>query len=138
MSLEQLVSLLDENEGIGKNDAASNVQISIANVKLRKNGINEIPLEFAELLKKYNGLSYDGNVIFGIDTKTSFFPDLIEFNLDILKDQKTSCVILGQDDDNFLVYDYEPKQYRIIDKDDFEEKVKTDDLTYAVAWILKI
>lgn len=135
MSLEQLLS---ENDEIGKNNAASAVQINIANVKLRKNGINEIPQDFAEMLKTHNGLSCDGNVIFGVDTKTMFFPDLVDVNCRILKDEDTSCIILGQDEDNFLVYDYETKKYRIIDQEDFEEKVRTDDLAYAVAWILKI
>ena len=138
MSLEQLSAILNENEEVGKNDAASAVQINIANVKLRKNGINEIPQDFADMLQKYNGLSCDGNVIFGVDTKTMFFPDLFDVNCRILKDEDTSCIILGQDEDNFLVYDYQPKKYRIIDQEDFEEKVVTDDLTYAVAWILKI
>jgi len=90
------------------------------------------------LLKKYNGLSCNGNVIFGVDTGTMFFPDLVVVNSHILKDEETSCIILGQDEQNFLVYDYEPKKYRIIDQEDFEEKVSTDDLAYAVAWILKI
>ncbi len=138
MSLEQLVSILDENEEVGKNEPATAVQISIANVKLRKERINEIPPEFGELLKRYNGLSCDGNVIFGVDTGTMFFPDLVVVNSHILKDEETSCIILGQDEQNFLVYDYEPKKYRIIDQEDFEEKVSTDDLAYAVAWILKI
>lgn len=138
MSLEQLSAILNKNEEVGKNDAASAVQINIANVKLRKNGINEIPQDFADMLQKYNGLSCDGNVIFGVDTKTMFFPDLVDVNCRILKDEDTSCIILGQDEDNFLVYDYEPKKYRIIDQENFEEKIVTDDLTYAVAWILKI
>jgi len=138
MSLEQIITILDKNEEVGKNEAASAVQINIANVKLRKDGIGEIPEEFGELLKKYNGLSCNGNVIFGVDTGTMFFPDLVVVNSHILKDEETSCIILGQDEQNFLVYDYEPKKYRIIDQEDFEEKVSTDDLAYAVAWILKI
>ncbi len=138
MNLEQFIDIIDQNEEIGKNDAATDVQIGIANIKLRKNGLNEVPGDFAMLLKKYNGLSCDGNVIFGVDTKTMFFPDLVEFNMDILKNEETSCIILGQDEENFLIYDYDVKKYRIIEHGDFEEKVKTDDLFYAVAWILKI
>jgi len=105
---------------------------------LKKNGIGEIPDDFAMLLKKYNGLSCDGNVIFGVDTKTMFFPDLVEFNIDILENEESACVILGQDEENFLVYDYDVQKYRIFEQGDFEEKITTDDLFYAVAWILKI
>ena len=138
MNLEQFIEIINQNEEIGKNDAATDVQISIASIRLRKSGLNEIPDDFAMLLKKYNGLSCDGNVIFGVDTQTMFFPDLVEFNMDILENEETSCIILGQDEEDFLVYDYDVKKYRIIDQEDFEEKLKTTDLFYAVAWILKI
>ena len=138
MNLEQFIEIIDQNEEIGKNDPATSVQINIANVRLKKNGIGEIPDDFAMLLKKYNGLSYDGNVIFGVDTKTMFFPDLVEFNIDILENEESACVILGQDEENFLVYDYDIQKYRIFEQGDFEEKITTDDLFYAVAWILKI
>jgi len=37
MSLEQIITILDKNEEVGKNEAASAVQINIANVKLRRN-----------------------------------------------------------------------------------------------------
>jgi len=138
MNLEQFIEIIDQNEEIGKNDPATSVQINIANVRLKKNGIGEIPDDFAMLLKKYNGLSCDGNVIFGVDTKTMFFPDLVEFNIDILENEESACVILGQDEENFLVYDYDVQKYRIFEQGDFEEKITTDDLFYAVAWILKI
>ena len=138
MNLEKLISLLDENDEVGKNNATADPQIVIANMKLRKSGLGEIPQDFALLLKKYNGLSCNGNVIFGIDTKTMFFPDLIEFNENNTKDEKIDGIILGQDEDSFLVYNREFQNYRIIDKDNYEEKVCTDDLIYAIAWILKI
>lgn len=138
MNLEQFIEIIDQNEEIGKNDPATSVQINIANVRLKKNGIGEIPDDFEMLLKKYNGLSCDGNVIFGVDTKTMFFPDLVEFNIDILENEESACVILGQDEENFLVYDYDVQKYRIFEQGDFEEKITTDDLFYAVAWILKI
>ncbi len=139
MSLEQLIQILDENEEVGKNDSDINdMQIAVANIKLRKNGIAQIPDDFATLLKKYNGLSCGGNTIFGINTGTSFFPDLVDFNINMLADEDVSCVILGQDDDFYLIYDEEKLCYRIIDQSDFFEELSTDDLTTAVTWILKI
>lgn len=139
MSFEQLISILDDHEEVGKNEPpVGSMQITVANIKLRKNGIPPIPESFAQLLKKYNGLSCDGNTVFGLNTETSFFPDLLDVNIHILKDEDSSCIILGQDEEFYLVYDEDENAYRVIDKDDFEERFRTTDICEAVTWVLKL
>ncbi|MBR1648375.1 MAG: hypothetical protein IJ689_02110 [Alphaproteobacteria bacterium] len=138
MSLEILFKSIEENEEIGRNEPVSEPLIMSANLELRRAGVVAMPREFWEVLKKYNGLSHEGNVIFGIGTGTEFFPDLVEVNTRLLQGEDAECVILGQDDDFYLIYDEQTKLYRIIDQTDFAEEVRTSDLAYAIAWILKI
>ncbi len=139
MNLEQLSVLLNDNDEVGKNEPGiGSMQITVADIKLRKNGIPAIPQDFSQLLKKYNGLSCNGNTIFGLNTNTSFFPDLLDFNIKLLKDEDSSCIILGQDDEFYLVYDEDASAYRIIDQSDFEERLRTSNLPEAVTWILKL
>lgn len=139
MNLDELAKLLDGNEEVGKNEPGiGSMQITVADMKLRKNGIPTIPQAFSQLLKKYNGLSCDGNTIFGLNTNTPFFPDLLDFNIKLLKDEDSSCIILGQDEEFYLVYDEDASIYRIIDKSDFEERLRTANLPEAVTWILKL
>ncbi|MBR5482919.1 MAG: hypothetical protein IKV11_02520, partial [Alphaproteobacteria bacterium] len=125
MSFDKLISILAENDEVGKNNPCTDMQITVANVKLRRNNIPNIPVDFAELLKKYNGLSCDGNTIFGVATETMFFPDLVDFNISIFEDEETASIVLGQDEDFYLIYDYIQKTYRIIDKFDFEERIRS-------------
>ncbi len=138
MSFDKLINILAENEEVGKNSPCTDMQITVANVKLRKNNIPNIPNDFAELLKKYNGLSCDGNTIFGVATGTIFFPDLVDFNISLFEDEKTLNIVLGQDEDFYLIYDYTRKTYRIIDKSDFEERIQSNNLLDVITWILKI
>ena len=148
MSFDKLISILAENDEVGKNNPCTDMQITVANVKLRRNNIPNIPADFAELLKKYNGLSCDGNTIFGVATETMFFPDLVDFNISLLKeianlkasieDEETANIVLGQDEDFYLIYDYIQKTYRIIDKFDFEERIRSNELLDVITWILKI
>ena len=138
MSFDKLISILAENEEVGKNNPCTDMQITVANVKLRKNNIPNIPADFAELLKKYNGLSCDGNTIFGVATETMFFPDLVDFNISIFEEEETASIVLGQDEDFYLIYDYIQKTYRIIDKFDFEERIRSNELLDVITWILKI
>lgn len=139
MNLEQLSVLLNDNDEVGKNEPGiGSMQVTVADIKLRKNGIPAIPQDFSQLLKKYNGLSCNGNTIFGLNTNTSFFPDLLDFNIKLLKDEDSSCIILGQDDEFYLVYDEDAAAYRIIDQSDFEERLRTPNLPEAVTWILKL
>ena len=138
MSFDKLISILAENDEVGKNNPCTDMQITVANVKLRRNNIPNIPVDFAELLKKYNGLSCDGNTIFGVATETMFFPDLVDFNISIFEDEETASIVLGQDEDFYLIYDYIQKTYRIIDKFDFEERIRSNELLDVITWILKI
>ena len=138
MSFDKLISILAENDEVGKNNPCTDMQITVANVKLRRNNIPNIPVDFAELLKKYNGLSCDGNTIFGVATETMFFPDLVDFNISLFEDEETANIVLGQDEDFYLIYDYIQKTYRIIDKFDFEERIRSNELLDVITWILKI
>ena len=138
MSFDKLISILAENDEVGKNNPCTDMQITVANVKLRRNNIPNIPVDFAELLKKHNGLSCDGNTIFGVATETMFFPDLVDFNISIFEDEETASIVLGQDEDFYLIYDYIQKTYRIIDKFDFEERIRSNELLDVITWILKI
>jgi hypothetical protein len=138
MSFDKLISILAENDEVGKNNPCTDMQITVANVKLRRNNIPNIPADFAELLKKYNGLSCDGNTIFGVATETMFFPDLVDFNISLFEDEETANIVLGQDEDFYLIYDYIQKTYRIIDKFDFEERIRSNELLDVITWILKI
>ena len=138
MSFDKLISILAENDEVGKNNPCTDMQITVANVKLRRNNIPNIPADFAELLKKYNGLSCDGNTIFGVATETMFFPDLVDFNISLFEDEETASIVLGQDEDFYLIYDYIQKTYRIIDKFDFEERIRSNELLDVITWILKI
>ena len=140
MNKEEFLSIITEEEYVGLNEPTTDAQIAMVNMKLQKSGLPKLPAEFADLLKLYNGMSNDGNVIFGINTDTAFFPDLLDFNSKIvsLSSEPVDCLILGHDEEFLLAWYPQEEVYRIIDSDDFSEYRLAPDLFWAIMWILKI
>ncbi len=138
MDWNEFLSAIKDEDYIGLNEAATDAQIALVNVKLRQNGFPELPQDFIQVLKMYNGLSYDGNVIFGINTDNNFFPDLLDFNLKVINGKNSNSLILGRDEEFLLVWQAQNQSYSIVDADDFSEHRLAPDLFWAILWILKI
>jgi hypothetical protein len=139
MLLDELLDYIEENCEIGFNKGTTDIQIALANVKLKQANIPTIPKDFALLLKHFNGLSNNGSIILGVNTGSPLFPDLVDLNIKIFAEEdETSLIILGYDEIFYLIYDDEEEIYRIIDKDDFEEETSTTKLTEIIPYLLKI
>ena len=140
MNKEDFLSIIADEDYVGLNDPTTDAQIAMVNMKLQKSGLPKMPQDFSDLLKLYNGISYEGNVIFGINTDTDFFPDLVTFNSQIISysDEAADCLILGRDEEFLLAWYPHDGIYRIIDSDDFSEYRAAPDLYWAILWILKI
>ncbi len=138
MTLDELCSFLEESGDIGLNESkTTDVQIALANLALKKENIPALPADFTKILKKFNGMSNEGSFVLGINTKSSFFPDLVDYNISTLKGQKTNSVILGYDDMYYYVFDYSKEKYRMIDKDDFSEEAAFSNIVEFLPYIIK-
>lgn len=138
MTFEELITYLKNDSELGLNTATSEVQIALANVKLKQANLPPIPEDFGKLLKNFNGISNNGSIILGVNTGTAMFPELVKFNVQTIGNQESSSIILGYDDMYYLIYDYERKAYRIIDKDDFSEEAETIDFAQIITYLLKV
>lgn len=138
MTVQELIDYLKQNEDIGRNKPISEVKIAIGVLKLKEAGLPEPCTDYYKLLRNFNGISNNGCYIMGINPESTFFPNLVDYNLREKENLEKNEIILGYDDAYWLVYNQNSKKYRIIDPDDYSEEGTTDNFAEAVPYILHI
>lgn len=122
----------------GKNIPLEIAKLSIANIKLKQNLLPQIPNEFGEFLKNFNGLSNEGSLVFGAYMDSTLFIDLLKFNINFFKGNKSNWLILGFDECFYFVYDSEKIQYHIVDKDTFEPEITSSNIFEPISFLLRL
>lgn len=138
MTMQELIDYLKQNEEIGRNRPTSEVKIAIGVLKLKEAGFPEPAAEYHTLLRNFNGLSNNGCFILGINTESSFFPDILDYNVREKENLAAGELVLGYNDAFRLIYDAENKKYRFVDPDDGSEEGATESLAEAVPYILHV
>lgn len=138
MTMQELIDYLKQNEEIGRNRPTSEVKIAIGVLKLNEAGFPEPAAEYHTLLRNFNGLSNNGCFILGINTESSFFPDILDYNVREKENLAAGELVLGYNDAFRLIYDAENKKYRLVDPDDGSEEGATESLAEAVPYILHV
>ncbi len=104
---------------------------------LKQHNYALLPDEFVEFLHYFNGISYNGSVIYGIYTNENL-QDISNTNTSIIHPLHKDLVFLGHNDFDYLAYNQKHQIYQIIDKADFEVLEEYQDLSPALQHILKI
>lgn len=79
-------------------------------------GLDFIPKSYADFLRHYNGMKYDGVYLFGATVDDDM--DIIDKNEQM--DKPENSILLGYNEFDLLCYDFKAKQYKIVDRSDFE------------------
>jgi hypothetical protein len=126
-------------EQVGYNKPATEAEIRICNLKLKQNKLPELPTEYADLLKKCNGLSNEDAKIFGVEIKNNnWYKDIVNFNTLYFHGNSTDWLILGENDSFFFIYNSGDKKYLIADRDTLEEEWSENDFMPVLIEILRI
>lgn len=124
---------------VGCNQPALEAMVRMCSMKLRQNGLPELPESFCEVLKTCNGFSNEGSLVFGAEIKNNnWFKDVAAFNISYFKGESADWLILGEDDFFFLVYDSGREIYCVVDRDTLEEEVMTVDIVPALEYLLHV
>ncbi len=96
--------------------------ITNTNNDLQKNGFCPLPAEYAEFLKIYNGIIYDGLELLGTiphkrSVKNYTLSSILNINLRYARiDYFSQKLILGELPESFLIFDMETSGYEIVDR----------------------
>ncbi len=126
-----------KSQSIGCNKPLSEAQIKIANIKLKQCGLPEVPSDFVAIIKESNGFSNEGALVFGIETESNFFEDLVLFNQKFFRRQTASKLILGYDECFYLLYEDKEKTYKIVDKDTLEVENSSTSPDELICFLLR-
>ncbi len=88
----------------------------VAQKILVNSGLDFIPRKYTDFLHHYNGIKANGAYLFGASVDDEL--DIVDRNGLMRKPNGT--ILLGCNPFDILVYNYQLKQYQIIDKEDFE------------------
>lgn len=134
MTMQELFEHLQEYKQIKQNQAATDIQIAMTNVKLKYANLPLLPEDFSNILSISNGMSGNGATIFGIVSKN----DLLQYNLSLPKSENTLLLILGYDKSSYLTYNPENKAYNIVDKQNTDNALYQDTLVNLISYMMKI
>jgi len=127
-TIDELVDILEEDDGAMIPRPATNADISGCNESLIELGLEPLPEGFIHFLKKNNGLAWNGIVFYSTDIVSyadnpSGFKimDLVsmndEFNDRYELDEK---VLLGIADEDYYTYNIETMKYEILERESRE------------------
>ena len=105
---------------------------------LKQHHIADIPQDYLNFLRSYNGLHYQDAWLCGIFAKHDCINDILDLNIRISHPLAQDTILLGFDEFDFLGYSQKWNIYQIIDKDDFEVLEEYQDLEQALNYILKM
>lgn len=110
----------------------------IYNHNLKEAGLAEVPEDFIALLRQINGIWSDGATVFAINPESGLYTDIMAFNAEANCSDKKVVLILGEDENDYLIYNDVLKIYQVIDKQDELVWAKYDNWEAALSHLLKI
>ena len=108
----------------------------VAQKVLHNMGLDFIPPAYIAFLKHHNGIKADGSYLFGATVDDEL--DIIDQNEQLPRPENT--ILLGCNEFDMLGYNYEKKEYQIIDRQDLEilDNYAEDDLGAALGAIFQV
>ena len=99
-------------------------------------GLSFLPSSYADFLKRYNGIKANDSFLFGATVDDDL--DIIDKNEQMSKPNGT--VLLGYNKTYLLCYNYDLKEYHIVNRQDFSvaERHPENERDDALAKILKV
>lgn len=108
----------------------------VAQKLLVNSGLSFIPDSYIDFLKHYNGIKANGAYLFGATVDNDL--DIVDKNEQMIKPD--GSLLLGYNDFDLLVYNYQNRCYQIIDRDDLNvlDSYKENELDYALNQIFNV
>ena len=135
--MQELINMISDDNEIGKNTPVDSGKLLVEKVYLKHKYKIELPEEFIEFLKNFNGLSADDAKILGIHPTSGFYKDIIEFNDTAILHDSADKIILGYDDFDYMVYNQSTKTYQMLEKLNNDLTDETPNLEEAIRYIIK-
>lgn len=136
--MEELLEIILNDDEIECGGEIDMRRLMLYNHNLKEAGLVALPDDLLAFLHQANGVWFDGAAIFAADPESGLFTDIMSANLDLNRDDRNEVLVLGEDENDFLIYDVVAGLYQIIDKVDGMVWAKYAALNEAAEHVLKI
>lgn len=138
MENKRLATVIEADEDILCGNPQTPAELILYSRKLEASGFPGLPGEVRELLGTYNGIWSNGAVFYGADPEKALFEDIEEKNVRFAASGHKGLLLLGEDENDFLVYDSSLGKYCLRGINDNVTTYESTDLVRIVAALLKI
>lgn len=130
-----LIQEISENELAVCGKPLPVAQFKLYQINFKNAGYAALPQQYWEFIKTLNGVYYDGAELYALSPETKAFKDLLAVNQ---KSQDTDTVLLGENEQDWLVFDADDEEFQILDKTDLTVWKHNENFEPLLAYLLKI
>lgn len=125
-----------QNRKFTQGEKLESEALIVAQKILVNSGLDFIPSSYASFLKHYNGIKANGAYLFGATVDDEL--DIVDKNKEMLKPD--GSLLLGYNDFDLLVFNYQTHQYQIVDREDLSvlDSYSEKELDFALTQIFDI
>lgn len=130
-----LIQEISENELAVCGKPLATAQFKLYQINFKAAGFETLPQSYWEFMKNLNGIYYDSAELYALNPETKTFKDLLTINQ---KFQSTDTILLGENDQDWLVFDADEQEFQILDKTDLTIWKHNENFEPLLAYLLRI
>lgn len=135
-----MLSAIEQLRQRGSEVRSGNPVTSADLAKLRRNllrmNIPDLPKEYIDFIKQFNGASFNQGFVFGLCPCGDFFLDILKENM-LWTPRRAEQLLLGYNEFDLLIWDSQSQTYQLVDKADGQVIQIYSDFNLAIADLLK-
>ncbi len=146
MTIKEIISKLESKvPNARKFDGATKAKIDFANAMLKNNNLANISNEYQEFLMETDGMilppyEFYGTEVINRPEYNYKFPNLIEANIDLVKDKNPlieNRVIIGNVFFDIIIFDEIDKKFKILNRVNFEIIETFENFKQLLEYVIK-
>lgn len=114
----KLKKTISENENIICLSPVSLAVIKLYQKSIEESGFPKLPDDYWLLFNEFNGIFYNGAVVYGLSPKNNLIDDVLQKNLALDWNDEANAIVLGENENDLLLFDGYDEEFKIIDKTD--------------------
>ena len=130
-----LIQEISENELAVCGKPLATTQFKLYQINFKSAGFTSLPQQYWEFIKTLNGVHYNGAELYALNPETKAFKDLLTVNQKL---SNTDTILLGENEQDWLVFDADDEEFQILDKTDLTVWKHSENFEPLAAYLLKI
>lgn len=133
-----LIQKITDNDDVLKGAPIQSASLRLYKMACKKKDYPDIPDDYWDFMARFNGLYYNGATLYGLKPEIKAFPDVLKANQNLFFNIGFDIVAIGENDMDYLIYDGDDEEFKVIAKSDETVWKHTPDFTAALECLLHL